>query len=94
MGGLYTLVFEKYRIDELYQAAVVDPVIQGSRTVLWKGVDTDMIDAAVNGVGRESRGMGGILRLMQSGSIRAYAAWVVFGSVLAILAIGFAGGWR
>jgi len=94
LGGLYTLVFEKYRIDELYKATVVDPVIQGSRTVLWKGVDTDIIDGAVNGVGRQSRGMGGILRLMQSGSIRAYAAWVVFGSVLVILAIGVAGGMR
>jgi NADH-quinone oxidoreductase subunit L len=48
----------------------------------------------VNGAGRRSRGMGSILRLMQSGSIRSYAAWVVFGSVLVILAIGFAGGTR
>jgi NADH-quinone oxidoreductase subunit L len=93
-GGLYTLVFEKYRIDELYNAAVVDPMIQGSRTVLWKGIDAGLIDGTVNGVGRQSRGVGSILRLMQSGSIRAYAAWVVFGSVLVILAIGFAGGMR
>jgi NADH-quinone oxidoreductase subunit L len=93
-GGLYTLVFEKYRIDELYNAVVVDPMIQGSRTVLWKGIDAGLIDGTVNGVGRQSRGVGSILRLMQSGSIRAYAAWVVFGSVLVILAIGFAGGMR
>ncbi len=93
-GGLYRLVLDKYKIDELYDATVVQPVIQGSRTVLWKGVDVGLIDGAVNGVGRESRGFGNILKLMQSGSIRAYAAWVVFGSVLVILAIGFAGGLR
>ena len=93
-GGLYRLVFDKYRIDEFYNAVVVEPVIQGSRTVLWKGVDAGGIDGAVNGLGRLSRGTGSILRLMQSGSIRAYAAWVVFGSVLVILAIGVAGGLR
>ena len=93
-GGLYKLVLDKYRIDELYNAVIVEPVIQGSRTVLWKGVDAGLIDGTVNGLGRQSRGIGNILKLMQSGSIRSYAAWVVFGSVLVILAIGFAGGIR
>jgi NADH-quinone oxidoreductase subunit L len=93
-GGVYTLVYNKYFIDEAYDVAVVEPVIQGSRTVLWRGVDAGLIDGTVNAVGTRSRGIGGILRLMQSGSIRAYAAWVVFGSVVVILAIGFAGGLR
>ena len=50
------------------------------------------IDGMVNGVGARSRGIGSILRLLQSGNIRSYAAWVVLGSVIVLLAIGFAGG--
>src|SRR6185312_10870956 len=78
LGGLYRLVYNKYFVDEIYDAAVVKPVVQGSRTVLWKGVDAGLIDGSVNGVGALAQGVGGILRLLQSGSIRAYAAWVVF----------------
>ena len=93
-GGLYRLVYNKYFVDEVYNAAVVQPVVKGSRLVLWKGVDAGLIDGMVNGVGRRSRGIGGILRLLQSGNIRSYAAWIVLGSVLVLLAIGLAGAAR
>ncbi|HUA22202.1 MAG TPA: NADH-quinone oxidoreductase subunit L [Bryobacteraceae bacterium] len=92
--GLYTLVYNKYFVDEAYDAAVVRPLVNGSRTILWRGVDAGLIDGSVNGIGIRARGIGGILRRMQSGSIRSYAAWVVLGSVVVLLAIGFAGGIR
>jgi NADH-quinone oxidoreductase subunit L len=93
-GGLYTLVYHKYFVDEAYDATVVEPLIEGSRTVLWRGVDAGLIDGTVNGVGARSRGIGSILRLAQSGNIRSYAAWVVLGSIIVLLAVGFAGGLR
>jgi NADH-quinone oxidoreductase subunit L len=93
-GGLYTLVYNKYFVDEVYDAAVVEPLIEGSRTVLWRGIDAGLIDGTVNGVGKRSRGIGSILRLIQSGNIRSYAAWVVLGSIVLLIAIGFAGGLR
>ena len=92
--GLYTLVYNKYFVDEIYDAAVVKPLVNGSRDVLWKGVDAGLIDGIVNGVGATARGVGGVLRLMQSGNIRSYATWVLFGSVVVIVAIGIAGGLR
>ncbi len=94
MGGLYTLVYHKYFVDEAYDATVVEPLIEGSRTVLWHGVDAGLIDGTVNGIGRRSRGVGSILRLAQSGNIRSYAAWVVLGSIIVLLAVGFAGDLR
>jgi NADH-quinone oxidoreductase subunit L len=94
LGGLYKLILNKYFVDEIYNGAVVQPLIQGSRTVLWRGVDVTVIDGIVNGVGKRSRGVGNILRLLQSGNIRNYAAWVVFGSVILLIAIGLSGGWR
>jgi NADH-quinone oxidoreductase subunit L len=94
MNGFYTLVYHKYFIDEFYNAVVVRPLVAISRTFLWRGVDAGLIDGMVNGVGSRSRGIGSILRLLQSGNIRTYAAWVVLGSVVLLIAIGFAGGGR
>jgi len=81
-------------VDEIYDAAVVNPVVNGSREVLWKGVDAGIIDGAANGVGSRARDIGGILRLLQSGDIRSYATWVLLGSVVVIVAIEMAGGIR
>lgn len=49
LGGLYTLVYNKYFVDEMYDAAIIHPTIDGSRTVLWRGLDAGTIDGAVNG---------------------------------------------
>jgi NADH-quinone oxidoreductase subunit L len=48
----------------------------------------------VNGTGARARDLGSVLRLLQSGSIRSYAAWVLLGSVVLMIAMGFAGGIR
>ena len=41
-----------------------------------------------------ARAMGSGLKLIQSGNIRSYAAWVVFGSIILIIAIGLMGAAR
>ncbi len=92
LGGVYRLVLNKYYVDEAYQAAVVDPLVDGSRTVLWRGIDAGLIDGVVNGTGASARGIGGVLRHLQSGYIRRYAAWVLVGSILVIVAVSFTGG--
>ncbi len=92
--GLYALVYNKYFVDEAYEATVVKPLVVGSRAVLWRGVDAGVIDGAVNGVGARAQNVGALLRRMQSGNIRSYATWIVFASVLVIVAMGIAGGLR
>jgi NADH-quinone oxidoreductase subunit L len=92
LGGLYTLVYNKYFVDEAYDAVVVEPLIEGSSAVLWHGVDQGIIDGIVNGVGYQSKGIGGILRRIQSGNIRSYATWVVLGSVVVLVVMGFVKG--
>jgi NADH-quinone oxidoreductase subunit L len=91
MGGLYRLVYNKYFVDEVYDAAIIQPVVGGSRFILWRGIDAGLIDGIVNGVGARARGVGNVLRLLQSGNIRSYAAWVVLGSIVLLLALGFGG---
>ncbi len=91
--GLYTLVYNKYFVDEIYDAAVVRPIVDGSRVVLWKGADAGLIDGIVNGIGTRAKGVGGVLRLAQSGNARSYATWVAFGGVL-VMILMIAGGLR
>src|SRR5579863_5321747 len=93
-SGPYRWVYNKYFVDEFYDSTVVNPVVDGSRTLLWRTVDARVIDGAVNGIGTDARGIGGFLKLAQSGSIRSYAAWVVLGSILVIAFIGLMGGAR
>jgi len=93
-SGLYKLIYNKYFVDEIYDAAVVNPLVSGSREVLWKGVDVAVIDGAVNGVGNRARGLGGLLKLLQSGNIRSYAVWILAGSVFLLFVMGVAGGLR
>jgi len=92
LRGLYTLVYNKYFVDEIYDAAVVKPVVGGSRLLLWKGMDAGIIDGMVNGVGARAKSIGGALRMLQSGNARSYATWVAFGGVLVIVALGVAEG--
>jgi NADH-quinone oxidoreductase subunit L len=89
LGVAYKLVYNKYFVDEVYDAAVVRPTVAGSREVLWKVVDAAGIDGMVNGVASLARSIGGGLKLIQSGNIRSYATWVVCGSILLIVTIGF-----
>ncbi|HEY3825561.1 MAG TPA: NADH-quinone oxidoreductase subunit L [Bryobacteraceae bacterium] len=96
-SGLYTLIYNKYFVDEIYDATIVHPTIEGSRVVLWRGMDQGVIDGIVNGVGTQSKSIGGVLKLLQSGNIRSYATWVVLGAVALLLimgisALGFAAG--
>jgi NADH-quinone oxidoreductase subunit L len=93
-SGPYRWVYNKYFVDEFYDSTVVNPVVDGSRTLLWRTVDARVIDGAVNGIGQDARGIGGFLKLAQSGAIRSYAAWVVLGSILVIAFIGLLGGAR
>jgi NADH-quinone oxidoreductase subunit L len=88
----YQLIYHKYFVDEIYDATVVRPLVGGSRIVLWKGVDAGLIDGIVNGVGARCRDVGSVLRLLQSGNIRGYATWILFGSVALIVAMGLLGG--
>jgi NADH-quinone oxidoreductase subunit L len=91
---LYELIYNKYFVDEFYDATVVRPVVDGSRTLLWRTADAGMIDGAVNGIGKTARSVGGALKLLQSGFIRSYAGWVVAGSIAVVIAMALWGGAR
>ena len=78
------LLEEKYRIDEAYDAAIVEPIKEGSSSLLWKIIDIRIIDGAVNGAATLAASVGGVIRHLQSGLARSYVAIVVFGALLII----------
>jgi len=80
--GLHELLYNKYYVDEIYQAAIVGPLVWISRNILWKAVDEGMIDGAVNGIGYGVREMGDAVRHVQSGNTRSYAVWVLVGAIV------------
>ncbi|MGB7751615.1 MAG: NADH-quinone oxidoreductase subunit L, partial [Candidatus Acidiferrales bacterium] len=92
LRGPYTLVLHKYYVDELYNAAIIQPLLWISTNVLWHVVDEGVIDGTVNGVARVSRETGSELREIQSGNARSYATWVVIGAVgVTVLMLGLWG---
>ena len=59
LHGLYTLIFHKYYVDEIYAALIVRPLLWISANLLWHGVDERVIDGTVNGVAILARESGG-----------------------------------
>ena len=79
--GVHRLLLNKYYVDEFYDAAIVQPIKGVSTGLLWRGMDTVVIDGTVNGVGLMVRGWSAVLRRLQTGSVRAYAMSIFLGVV-------------
>jgi NADH-quinone oxidoreductase subunit L len=82
--AMYGLLLHKYYIDEIYDAVIVWPIVRTSRDFLWKVVDVIFIDGIVNGTGSLVRVSGSALRHMQTGYVRMYAGWILFGGILVV----------
>jgi hypothetical protein len=83
-AGLHRLLLNKYYVDEVYDATIVQPIRIASEEGLWKFFDVRVIDGAVNGVAQTVAAAASCCRRAQSGSVRTYAASLLLG-VVAIL---------
>jgi NADH-quinone oxidoreductase subunit L len=86
--GLSRILFNKWYVDEFYHRWVVDPVLTTSR-VLWRIVDTRIIDGAVNLVGNAARAIGWLGSLLQTGQVNTYAFFLTLGVLVILAMIGF-----
>jgi len=81
--GIYTTLARKYYVDEFYNWLIVEPLRVGSEKILWQVMDAGAIDEfGVNGSARATVGVGSMLRRIQSGNLRSYAAWILLGAVI------------
>jgi NADH-quinone oxidoreductase subunit L len=80
--GVYRVLLNKYYVDELYDVTVVQPVKIVSEDGLWRGMDARVIDGSVNATGQVVAAMSAVIRLVQSGSVKTYAASTLLGVVV------------
>jgi NADH-quinone oxidoreductase subunit L len=81
---VYKLLWNKYYIDEAYDAAVVNIINKGSEKFLWKRFDIPVIDGAVNGIARLVEFSSGWIRRIQTGVIQYYAMIFVAGIIFVL----------
>ena len=79
--SLYEASLNKWYVDALYDALFVRPTFRAAST-LWKRVDVNVIDGAVNGIAQAITWGGWILRLIQSGQTQHYALGMALGIVV------------
>ena len=83
--GIEKTLLHKWYVDEAYEKTVVQPTLGISRTLLWKGIDTGIIDGLlVNGSALVVRAVGWAGSQLQSGRVGTYA-WVLLVGVLSVL---------
>jgi NADH-quinone oxidoreductase subunit L len=83
-SALYSILTNKYYVDEIYNAILVLPIVVASRQFLWQLIDVAIIDGIVNGIGKTVRSLADGLRHMQTGYVRTYAGWILFGGIVVV----------
>ena len=82
-GSLYRGSLNKWYVDEAYDRLFVRPTCTAA-SELWKHVDVNFIDGAVNGIARGVAWGGWLLRLIQSGQTQHYALAMAAGVVVIV----------
>jgi NADH-quinone oxidoreductase subunit L len=85
--GVYTLLANKYYVDEIYEATIVKPLIAFSRLILGWVVDVAILGGVAWLLGGTALLSGAILQRWQSGNLRSYAAWLALGAAAILLFI-------
>jgi len=81
---LYSVLFNKYYVDEIYAVLFVRPLTKLA-SILWNIFDSLIIDGAVNGSASAVDAGSRILRRIQTGAIQSYALSIALGAI-AVLA--------
>jgi NADH-quinone oxidoreductase subunit L len=86
---LYRLVDNKFYIDEIYGAVIIAPLLMFSRLFLSGIVDGGIVNGSGKAAGATTRGLGSLVRRVQSGNIRSYAGWLALGAAAVLLVMIF-----
>ena len=88
--ALYSLVANKFYVDEIYHNVLVTPLLMFTRTILGGLIDTGIVNGSGSLAGATTRGLSFLTRRIQSGNIRSYAGWLALGAaaVLAVMIFG------
>lgn len=79
--GIYRLLYNKYYVDEIYNAVIYQPILGMSRW-MWRVFDSIIIDGTVNLVGKVTILISLLVRRIQTGYVQNYAAFLVIGTII------------
>jgi NADH-quinone oxidoreductase subunit L len=85
------LLENKYYVDEVYDAVLIQPIKVGSREGLWKLIDIGAIDGLLHSIGEAVTEMGRLARYLQAGFVRGYAAIILLGALILIGVFAYLG---
>ena len=85
------LLENKYYVDEVYDAAIIQPIKVVSREGLWKVFDIGVIDGIIHTIGSAVVRFGRTIRYMQIGYVRGYAAIILAGALIIIGYFAYSG---
>ena len=86
--GFGKILYNKWYVDELYDAIIVRPLVGASR-FCWRVIDAGVIDGFVNAVGYLARGFGWFGSLFQTGTVNTYAFILSLGVLVILGAVLF-----
>jgi NADH-quinone oxidoreductase subunit L len=78
--GLYQVLWNKYWVDEIYDALFIQPYVRLSG-FFWHVIDSELIDGTINGVAALVNAAGGAVRRIQTGNVQSYALLMLVGAV-------------
>jgi NADH-quinone oxidoreductase subunit L len=84
LGGFYKLATNKFYVDEIYDATIIQPTYKLSNSFLYKIVDVKIIDGIVNGSAATIDWISGTIRKIQTGIVQNYAVMIVVGILVLV----------
>jgi NADH-quinone oxidoreductase subunit L len=86
----YTILANKYWVDEFYMNFLVIPLLMTTRGVLELILDRGVVNGSARAAGMATRGFAWATRKQISGNIRSYAGWLACGAaaVIAVMIFG------
>ncbi len=80
LKAVYTLLSNKYYVDEIYDFFIVRPFVRVSDFVFHRFVDVIIIDGIVNGAAKLTDFLAAGLRRMHTGVVQFYALSIILGA--------------
>jgi NADH-quinone oxidoreductase subunit L len=84
-AGLHRILYEKYYVDELYDALIARPLYWISDRIFLGLGDRWLLDGTLNGMAAAAQRAAGVLGRVQTGSLHFYAFLALAGTIAVLL---------
>lgn len=81
LGPVHRFVYDKWRVDELYSAVVINPIIEFGKS-LWIYIDVNVIDRCTVLADELVVGFANFVKTIQNGKMQSYALYMALGVVV------------